>query len=434
MEATDGRAEGPEPSPQPPQPTLTVAAVARRLGVAPPTLRTWDRRYGLGPSAHTAGAHRRYSPADVARLMVMRRLTLQGVAPADAAALALAADGADGDRLASITSLDGRRADEQDEPAVEEPRPAEPADRYVDRYDGRPARREPSVDADFDVDPDSEDVSDPFADSDLLSARRAEIADLIDAELGLGDPLGTQDSPWRDEPGGVEIETPWLGVLRQQGRTGPAGGGRVIALPDGSPPARGLARAAMSLDTQQTARLLRESLRRSGVVTTWEGLAVPVLQALGERTRATGDGIDVEHALTEVLLGVLRGVVHSLRQPRNTAPVLLSCAEDDYHSLPLHVLAAALAEREVGTRMLGTGLPPHALAAAVRRSGPSGVVIYAQIPGADAGWVDELRRQRPAPRVILAGSGWRTETIPPAVRCANSLGEAIDEVMLAVHI
>jgi DNA-binding transcriptional MerR regulator len=44
-------------------PRLSVAAVARRLGVAPATLRTWDRRYGLGPSEHEAGAHRRYTPA-----------------------------------------------------------------------------------------------------------------------------------------------------------------------------------------------------------------------------------------------------------------------------------------------------------------------------------------------------------------------------------
>ena len=62
----------------PPQPTLTVAAVARRLGVAPATLRTWARRYGLGPSEHTAGEHRRYSAADLTRLVVMRRLTLEG--------------------------------------------------------------------------------------------------------------------------------------------------------------------------------------------------------------------------------------------------------------------------------------------------------------------------------------------------------------------
>lgn len=64
---------------------LTVAAVARRLGVAPATLRTWDRRYGLGPSTHEAGEHRRYCPEDLAKLMMMRRLISAGVTPADAA-------------------------------------------------------------------------------------------------------------------------------------------------------------------------------------------------------------------------------------------------------------------------------------------------------------------------------------------------------------
>jgi transposase-like protein len=44
-------------------PILTVAAVASRLGVAPATLRTWDRRYGLGPSEHTAGAPSRANRA-----------------------------------------------------------------------------------------------------------------------------------------------------------------------------------------------------------------------------------------------------------------------------------------------------------------------------------------------------------------------------------
>ena len=76
----------------PPAPALAVAAVARRLGVAPATLRTWDRRYGLGPSEHSAGAHRRYSALDVERLLVMRRLTLDGVAPAESARIALATD------------------------------------------------------------------------------------------------------------------------------------------------------------------------------------------------------------------------------------------------------------------------------------------------------------------------------------------------------
>lgn len=72
---------------------LTVAAVARRLGVAPATLRTWDRRYGLGPSTHEAGEHRRYCPADLSKLMTMRRLISAGVAPSDAAEQAKKAKG-----------------------------------------------------------------------------------------------------------------------------------------------------------------------------------------------------------------------------------------------------------------------------------------------------------------------------------------------------
>lgn len=67
---------------------LTAGAVARRLGVAVTTLRTWHQRYGLGPSRHVPGHHRRYTPEDMDRLQVMRRLTAQGVPPAEAAAWA----------------------------------------------------------------------------------------------------------------------------------------------------------------------------------------------------------------------------------------------------------------------------------------------------------------------------------------------------------
>ena len=80
-------------SPLPGTESLTVAAVARRLGVAPATLRTWDRRYGLGPSEHSSGEHRRYNGSDIARLTLMRKLVIAGVSPAEAAQRALAFDG-----------------------------------------------------------------------------------------------------------------------------------------------------------------------------------------------------------------------------------------------------------------------------------------------------------------------------------------------------
>ncbi len=103
-------------------PALSVAAVARRLGVAPATLRTWDRRYGLGPSEHMAGAHRRYSSGDVRRLLVMRRLTLEGVAPSEAARAALAApdDAGPDPHVPSMTEV-------MDAYASAEPMAADPA-------------------------------------------------------------------------------------------------------------------------------------------------------------------------------------------------------------------------------------------------------------------------------------------------------------------
>ena len=69
---------------------LSAGEAARRIGVAATTLRTWDRRYGLGPSYRAPGRHRRYSDDDLARLELMRRLTVEGVAPAEAARIAKA--------------------------------------------------------------------------------------------------------------------------------------------------------------------------------------------------------------------------------------------------------------------------------------------------------------------------------------------------------
>lgn len=71
-----------------PRLVLTIGAVAQRLGVAVPTLRSWDRRYGLGPSVREPGRHRRYTADDLAKLRAMLELTGEGVPPAAAARIA----------------------------------------------------------------------------------------------------------------------------------------------------------------------------------------------------------------------------------------------------------------------------------------------------------------------------------------------------------
>ncbi|WP_340681442.1 MerR family transcriptional regulator [Amycolatopsis coloradensis] len=71
----------------------TPGKVAEMLGVSPVTLRTWDSRYGVGPTLRAGGRHRRYSDADVRRLQHMQRLIDRGIPAREAAAAAFSGTG-----------------------------------------------------------------------------------------------------------------------------------------------------------------------------------------------------------------------------------------------------------------------------------------------------------------------------------------------------
>jgi DNA-binding transcriptional MerR regulator len=316
------------------QPGYGIGALARRLGVAPATLRDWERRYGIGSGGRSAGGHRRYRPADIARIEHMRRLVLDGMPPGEAARAALASESA-----------------------------AEPAQ-------GEPARGEPA-----------------------------------------------RGEPARGEPD----------------RAAWGAGGRSLPLPGQLPQARGLARAALALDGPAIAGLLDRALDSSGVVATWERLAVPVLTAVGERTATSGTCIEVEHLLSTQLLAALAARVSRLAEPLNARTVLLACADDEEHSLPLYALAAALAERGVRTTMLGARTPPPALADAISRIGPAAAFVWSQTAATgDPAKLEGLARQRPPLRLITAGPGWRGT--PPGGRAVGSLSEAVQQASEAVGL
>ncbi len=91
--ATRRRLTGVTAPPAPAPAGLTTGALGRRLGVSPTTIRSWERRYGIGPAHRDPGRHRRWEPADVAVLEEMCRLMARGVTPAEAARVALAGAG-----------------------------------------------------------------------------------------------------------------------------------------------------------------------------------------------------------------------------------------------------------------------------------------------------------------------------------------------------
>jgi DNA-binding transcriptional MerR regulator len=95
----------PYPGDQPDDgPSYGIGAVARRLGVPAPTLRTWNLRYGIGPSHRSPGGHRRYAPADLRRLEEMNRLIKAGLPPAEAAQTALRTTGEPSARTPALTA------------------------------------------------------------------------------------------------------------------------------------------------------------------------------------------------------------------------------------------------------------------------------------------------------------------------------------------
>jgi MerR family transcriptional regulator, light-induced transcriptional regulator len=280
----------------PPGPVFTVSGAARQLGIPAGTLRTWERRHGIGPSGRSTGGHRRYTPDDLVRLRAMRTLVETGVPPAQAAGLAALAAGG-------------------------------------------PARHAPA--------------------SALI------------------------------------------------------------------PPAL-LIQAAVRLDAPLLCSMLGDAFAQHGVMAAWQGLAVPALRELGADDPASAGHVSVEHMLSGSLLTTLLAVI-TLAPPAHTIrPVVLACAEEEQHVLPVYALQAELAGRRVDVRQLGGRVPRQALAHTVRTVRPAGVFVWSQVPAtAQPGLLEDL----PAgPRIVLGGPGWRNRALPPAARLAGSLEEAADEM------
>src|SRR5450755_1360173 len=70
---------------------MRIGDLSARTGLATHQLRAWERRYGLLQPRRSAGNYRLYSPADEHRVRLMQRYLADGVSPAQAAELTIAA-------------------------------------------------------------------------------------------------------------------------------------------------------------------------------------------------------------------------------------------------------------------------------------------------------------------------------------------------------
>jgi len=280
----------------PPGPVFTVSGAARQLGIPAATLRTWERRHGIGPSGRSAGGHRRYDSDDLIRLRAMRTLVQTGVPPAQAAGLAALAGG--------------------------------------------------------------------------------------------------------DAPGHAPADA--------------------MILPEM------LIRAAVRLDAPLLCSMLGDAFARHGVMAAWQQLAVPALRELGGRDPAVAGHGAVEHMLSGSLLTTLQAVITLAPSARTIRPVVLACAEEEQHVLPVYALHAELAGRGVDVRQLGGRVPRKALAHAVSTVHPAAVFVWSQVPAtAQPSLLDGL----PAgPRIVIGGPGWQHRPAGPAAYLAGSLEEAAAEL------
>jgi hypothetical protein len=192
--------------------------------------------------------------------------------------------------------------------------------------------------------------------------------------------------------------------------------------------------ASKVLDKSFVQDTLRKDIEKHGVIASWSEVIVPLLFLIGEDWEKTQSGIEVEHLLTEILKSVLRERSADIAEPCNPRPVLLASVGEEMHSLALHALASALAEKNISTYFLGARTPLEALNGVITRSAPPAVFLWAQLPrNGEPRFYTDIPAVRPAPRVIIGGPGWGVHSDCPVTH-VNDLSQACAEIERAVGL
>jgi len=214
--------------------------------------------------------------------------------------------------------------------------------------------------------------------------------------------------------------------------TDTAGGGDLIST-------RAVARlvaAARRLDPTEATAIVAAALAHHGVVTTWDTVCRPAMTdpsldaGLGAHADTDIDGGDCVDAMLllrwAVTTSLRRLPVPPVVPTTSSGPgaVLLACAAGEHHTLGLEALHAALIERCVDARMLGSSVPDFALLTATARLRPATVVVWAQTADTAAPALLHALDIHGV-SVVAAGPGWGHSPPQPPVTRAGTLLDAL---------
>jgi hypothetical protein len=74
-------------------------------------------------------------------------------------------------------------------------------------------------------------------------------------------------------------------------------------------------------------------------------------------------------------------------------------------------------------------VPPPALAAAIRRTGPNTVFVWSQTAETgDPAWLEALPAARPPYRLLVGGPGWAYDRLPAHAAPVTALSAAVTEL------
>jgi len=195
--------------------------------------------------------------------------------------------------------------------------------------------------------------------------------------------------------------------------------------------------AALRLDTDSLAAMMRQDAAALGVTRFLSEKLVPFIRAIGTGWNEGVVSIRHEHAASEMVESVLRELRTPLERGLSGRPVVLATLPREEHSLGLQIVALMVVSRGVPVRVLGTETPPSEIvesAVELRASAVAVSMTEASTDSAASRRLEELRDDLPPDIPLWVGGAGtrRLGSLPDGVSVASGLDE-IDELVASAR-